>query len=80
MKFLAFYFVLTVFVSTACSFSIVGKVLNKFNQVQDVKKEIKAAMGGTKFDGNGLKNVSHGFVPSQIKCEFHQSLVLCFIV
>lgn len=69
MKFLMFFVVLTVLMSTACSFSIVGKVLNKLNQIEDVKKDVKAAKKEFKFQENFIKNVSHGFVPSQVKCE-----------
>lgn len=80
MKFLTCFVVFTVFVSTACTFSIVGKVLNKLNQIQDVKKDVKAATQEIKFEENGHKNASHGFVPSQIKCKFQSKrhfLIYC---
>lgn len=67
MKFLKCLIILTIFLSTTCSFSIVGKIVDKLSLVQDVKKDIKA----DKFNAisNALKNVSDGFIPSQIKCR-----------
>lgn len=71
MKVLTCFVILLILVTTSCSFSIVGKVLNKLNLVQDVK-DVKKDNKITKFKGLVVKNSSqpaHGFIPSQIKCE-----------
>jgi hypothetical protein len=76
MKFLKCFVILLIFVSGACSVSILGKVLNKFNELKsgnhpnEIKKDTKAPI----INQNSLKNVSHGFVPHQIKCELSLSL------
>lgn len=80
MKFLTCSLVLIVLLSTACSFSIVGKVLDKINpkgKVLDVKGKIEqdkikvVIKDGTdkKSELHGHGNSSHGFIPSQIKCK-----------
>lgn len=63
---------LLIFISTACSFSIVGKVLDKLNSVKD-SKDVKKENKISKFKGPSVKNSSHsvhGFIPTQIKCEY----------
>lgn len=71
MKFLPCFVVLMILVATACSFSIVGKVLSKINSLKEVKSnDVKKVAKEIKLDNKIHKNnSSHGFVPSQIKCK-----------
>lgn len=70
MKFFIIFVFFNVFLASACSFSIAGKVLDKINKIRDWKKDDK------KPDNQAGKNISHGFIPSQIKCEFVMSTIL----
>lgn len=67
--------ILMFFVSTAWSFSIAGKVVKKlFEQkkvkVQEVKKLAKEVQIPINKHVHKSGSSSHGFIPSQIKCEF----------
>lgn len=75
--------ILMFFVSTAWSFSIAGKVVKKLSE-QDQKKvktnDIKKAAKNIQTNKHVHKSdsSSHGFVPSQIKCEFLE-LIFCVV-
>lgn len=77
MKISASFVLFIVLLSSACSFKIFSKVEKKADTVKEEIKNVKqnkiknvfSEAIDKKLHVVGHKNVSHGFVPSQIKCK-----------